>query len=435
MGTSKLARSTALSLALLVAPAVPDLSADEPYLVRDIVPGIGAEFGSDPFLVPVGDHVFLFVSDEDHGQELWITDGTPAGTKLIRDICPGPCSSEPKFVWSLGDRLVFTARAVPRGEPFRNFQHRLWASDGTFAGTRALGTPLIVHDVAGPPIADDPVIGELEDRGLFFFEVTDFEPPRDRAGLWVTDGTPAGTRGPLGLEGPDGPLGNLSGVSIGRGELVFGGAAPATGGEPWITDGTAQGTRLIADLVPGPDGGSVEGFHRLADATLFFTSNFVSPSCRTTLWRTDGTAPGTVPLVDFETENCSETLGFVRGVDGAIFFSAKRGGEAAQVWTSDGTAAGTRRLTSFSQSEIGDAFSTSASDDAVVFGVDDVCTASSRGSPTPAALVRSATSVPDPAAPVRGSRGGWTVPSTSTPTMACTASSRGGSTAPLRERA
>jgi ELWxxDGT repeat protein len=370
MGTSKSPCTAALSLALLVVLTAPDLGADEPFLVRDIVPGIGGEFGSDPFLMSVGDQVFLFATEEDHGREVWITDGTPEGTELIRDVCPGRCSSEPKFVWPLGDRLVFTARAVPREQPFPTFQHRLWASDGTFAGTRALRTPLIVDPNVGSPIVDAPVVGELEDRGLFFFEVTDFEPPRDRAGLWVTDGTPVGTRGPLGLEGPDGPLRSVSGVSIGREALVFRGSAPATGGEPWITDGTEQGTRLIADLIPGPDGAAVGSFQRLANATLFFTSNFVSASCETTLWRSDGTAPGTVPLVDFETEGCSESLGFVRRVDDAIFFSAKTGTEATQAWTSDGTAAGTRQLTSFSQSVIGDSF-TAASDDAVLFGVDD----------------------------------------------------------------
>src|ERR1700739_1754638 len=39
-------------------------------------------------------NITLFVWDDGiHGQELWATDGTPAGTHLVRDINPGPASS------------------------------------------------------------------------------------------------------------------------------------------------------------------------------------------------------------------------------------------------------------------------------------------------------------------------------------------------------
>jgi len=363
MAISKRWRPAVLPLFLFLASIAPGLGADEPYLVRDIVPGIGPQFGSDPFLVPVGDRVFLFAEDDDHGRELWVTDGTPAGTRLIRDVCPGRCSSDPEFVWSLGERLLFSARALPREDPFPTIQHRLWASDGTFAGTRALGTP---------PIVAPPAIGELEDRGLFFFQIFELEPPFDMEGLWVTDGTRTGTRGPLGVDGPDGRLRLASGFSIGREALVFRGRASATGSEPWITDGTEEGTRLIADLRPGTNSSGPRGIERLPDATLFFASEDTDPgSCNRTLWRTDGTFPGTVPLREFEAQICdSDIIGFVHKVGDAIFFAARRGTESAQVWVSDGTEAGTRQLTSFSQSVIGEFFSV-ASDDAVLFGVDD----------------------------------------------------------------
>ena len=38
--------------------------------------------------------VFFLGQDIDHGIEAWVTDGTPAGTRLLKDIFPGPSSSD-----------------------------------------------------------------------------------------------------------------------------------------------------------------------------------------------------------------------------------------------------------------------------------------------------------------------------------------------------
>ena len=58
----------------------------EATLVRDIKP-IG---GSDPWtLVKAGERVFFCANDGEHGRELWVSDGTAAGTRLVKDIRPG----------------------------------------------------------------------------------------------------------------------------------------------------------------------------------------------------------------------------------------------------------------------------------------------------------------------------------------------------------
>src|SRR4051794_12357254 len=42
-----------------------------------------------------GGLVFFAADDGIHGKELWASDGTPSGAYLVRDICPGACSSSP----------------------------------------------------------------------------------------------------------------------------------------------------------------------------------------------------------------------------------------------------------------------------------------------------------------------------------------------------
>jgi ELWxxDGT repeat protein len=76
-----------------------------------------------------GGRAFFQANNLTTGVELWVTDGTPAGTHLLRDIAPGPESSEPMSVTALpnGD-VVFNAWSPGSG-------FELWRSNGTTSGT------------------------------------------------------------------------------------------------------------------------------------------------------------------------------------------------------------------------------------------------------------------------------------------------------------
>src|SRR5262245_30835782 len=86
-------------------------------LLTDInVNGLGSSPGA---MVAIGGTAYFAATDVDHGRELWKSDGTAAGTTLVKDIRPGLSSSYPRYLTAVDGTLFFSAF----GE--------LWKSDGT----------------------------------------------------------------------------------------------------------------------------------------------------------------------------------------------------------------------------------------------------------------------------------------------------------------
>lgn len=107
------------------------------YMVSDVMPGPTT---SNPILyIGVGSTLFFAATDGVSGEELWQSDGTAAGTTLVLDISPGPggslATTWPTFgalgasIFAVvGNALFFRANDGVHGV-------ELWKSDGTAAGT------------------------------------------------------------------------------------------------------------------------------------------------------------------------------------------------------------------------------------------------------------------------------------------------------------
>jgi ELWxxDGT repeat protein len=94
--------------------------------VRDIQPGAQGSLPSS--LAEVNGRVFFSAEDEAQGRELWLSDGTAKGTALVRELEPGTGGSLPQALTAVSGRLFFSAETSGRGR-------ELWMSDGTAAGT------------------------------------------------------------------------------------------------------------------------------------------------------------------------------------------------------------------------------------------------------------------------------------------------------------
>jgi len=299
-------------------------------LVRDVNPDTrGAYDGGGPgLLLAVGRTVFFTVDDGVHGEELWRSDGTRKGTVLVKDIHQGSdydYYGGPRDLTAVGGRLFFTADDGVHGR-------ELWTSDGTRAGTE------LVRDIdpdregynRGPS-------GLTAVRGRLFFTADDGVHGDE---LWRSDGTRAGTVMVKDID-PD-PLNRYSDSPLSLrdvgGTLFFAGDDGTHGRELWKSDGTAAGTVMVEDVHPGGYDGASGDLAGVA-GTVFFpaTDGTHGPE----LWRSDGTAAGTRLVRDINPRVKSEGPSYLAGVGGTVFFTADDGVHGRELWASDGTAAGT----------------------------------------------------------------------------------------------
>lgn len=139
---------------------------------------------SQPSHLTAGDGVVYFTANDGAGGvELWRSNGTEAGTALVREIVPGPANGKIRNLTFLDGRLYFSAATAGIGD-------EIWKSDGTAAGT------FLLADVVAGQGGSEPGAFAVHGDRLLFAATTD-ELGRE---LWSVD-----------LKGGPTPLGDFDG--------------------------------------------------------------------------------------------------------------------------------------------------------------------------------------------------------------------------------
>ncbi len=313
--------------ALLLLAATP-AQAQTVELVKDLKPGSSDGVTQPSFSVLNGE-LYFRGDDGTNGRELFKTDGTAAGTVLVKDIFPGVDSSDPfasgGFAFLNGE-LFFQADGGTGDE--------LWKTDGTTAGT------VQVKEIApgGGFFGSSSPQAFIEYNGELFFAASDGATSGRE--LWKTDGTAAGTVLVKDIN-PGGGFflgSNPFDFTLFNGELFFTAEDATSGKELWKSDGTAAGTVLVKDIWPGAQGSFLGGL-TVFNGELFFGAN--DGSTGRELWKTDGTAAGTVLVKDIRPGVDSSNPFEFTVFNGELFFRANDGSTGTELWKTDGTPAGT----------------------------------------------------------------------------------------------
>ena len=316
-------------------------------MLTDLNPGAGDGAGA---LVPVGNQL-IFGGNNGPGEELWVTDGTVPGTKILANAVPAfdpwnvvvlngvayfpAADSTQQFQpWRSDGTAAGTFKITATPETafvgnFRIFKNKVmffaqnlsqwWTTDGTAAGTHAV-TP------AGSASAASAVL-----NGLFYY----INNGAGSSDLWVTDGTLAGTH--LAVTLPNEAIANVYGLS-GRIILQTASTDPALNHRAALfgTDGTASGTtQLSLD--------SIYAYVAIGNQLIY---NILNPDGTGLVRATDGTVAGTHDVMKTESAGTQMAAYKAAAIFSTSHFTPGAGGAVGSIWRTDGTAQGSRRVAS-----------------------------------------------------------------------------------------
>jgi ELWxxDGT repeat protein len=204
-------------------------------------------------------------------------------------------------------------------------------------------TASLVDDLAPGPASSDPQDLTAMNGKLFF---TAWTPGHGRQ-LWRTNGTATGTVMLTYVPGPAGA--NPQDLTVADGVLFFSARDPLHGRELWKSNGAAAGTVMVSDIAPGPAGSDPGDITYAVGQQLPDPSNQVlvyfsarSPGHGRQLWKSDGTAAGTVMVTDVNPGRGGlgpEDIAPAAGT--TAMFSGDDGTHGREPWVTNGTTAGT----------------------------------------------------------------------------------------------
>jgi ELWxxDGT repeat protein len=291
-------------------------------------------------LTAVGAKLFFTSNDATNGPALWTSDGTANGTQLVKAL-PTPNSLYQSELINnatvAGSKLYFTTHGATSDS--------LWVSDGTLGGTVKLAA---INSPTPPPSNGEvPQLAAVGGTVLFAnYDATHgFE-------LWKTNGTGAGTS-ILKEIAPGGASSFPTGFVAGAGAVYFSATDGLSSNELWKSTGSAAGTSKVATITPGATQSGVDQYEAenntaILGNTMLFSANDGVHGYE--LWKTNGTAAGTVMVKDLVPGTQSSNPFDFTLVNGKVYFvtsASSSTGVSTALWVSNGTAAGTVQLKTF----------------------------------------------------------------------------------------
>lgn len=330
-------------------------------------------------MIGLNNKVIFKAQNASLGEELWISDGTAAGTFMLKDINSGASGSNIQNFVKLGNKVVFVADD--------GIHHQeLWITDGTTSGTnliKDLGTDFSVFS----PFDDWKVINNK----LYFGRKYSLIWPE----LWVTDGTSSGTKNIttntgngifypnkfmadgnkvffLGVDGmntkyvfvtDDTPAGTFSVAfyfihtvfsgQVLNNKLLFRHPHPDNGSEMWVSDGTINGTQKLQNANQTNRIVNVSSLYKHQNQVYFTANNL---DWGGDLWKSDGTEANTLRVqtgmpYDWVYQPVRSTTSDPQAVSigNNFFFEGNYYlPNSTELWKSNGTHEGTSKIKTFS---------------------------------------------------------------------------------------
>ena len=299
----------------------PDLWVTDGTTIGTVKIGSGSLIKAPYVMSQLGNKVIFYGNDFAHGSELWISDGTLAGTHLLKDIATGRANSMTDYSYSefviLNDKAYFIVTD-------NTGKLNIWRTDGTEAGTELFQN--IGGNTYNNIISKLKVVG-----GSLYYAITTISGSTVNK-LWKTDGTIVGTI--LLKSITSSTNGTVFSMTVTDNKLFFVTFVGSSNLQLWSTDGTTAGTIPLIVFVS-------DIFFK--EPVLSVTNNKVIfngyANSKDGIWSSDGTVAGTL-LIKNKIPNSSYSDGIV--YNGKFYFWGPDSDSKYKLWSSDGTAINTK---------------------------------------------------------------------------------------------
>lgn len=332
-------------------------------MLLEIYPGANNGVGGSYLIEGLVNNKLIFSGNHPlYREEPFSSDGTAAGTQLLKNVQTTGLGSYPSNLSVIGNRLYFgaTASGFSDNEP--------WYSNGTEAGT------MLLKDLEPGEAWSNPFEFTSIDNNNFYFRTFNSSNSRD---IWKSDGTADGTiKVAVNIQSDRilpvnnilfyGKRDNTNGTELwkydGVSESIVKNINPAgnnafpsnfvaynnqlfffandgvNGDELWKSDGTDAGTQLVADINPGIAGSNAYQQMVVLNNSMYM---LIVKNSLLTLYTSQGTAATTTEVKVF-TPN--DAPGALYVFNNHVYFIKKNNNSNLvneELWKTDGTLAGT----------------------------------------------------------------------------------------------
>jgi ELWxxDGT repeat protein len=322
-------------------------------------------------IIAADDRLFFAATGSDAsgqslGNELWESDGTQSGTRMVADIYAGSVSSYPGYLTYVGaTHTLYFAAGTASGHSLYSYDLLSGAAPAIVTGganiepkyLHAFGSKVLfsatdntngrepwIGDTTGVSIIDnlasvgsDKTINSnpneftTKDNQHFYFTAFNGQ----HRYLYISDGTAAGT------QIVDTNVIQPAYLMMVGTELYFDAAFGSNDSVLWHSDGTSGGTDAVDLTAQAPQAHKTYGLTAY-HGTLYFWGNYTENGARiNSLW---SYTPGDVHeklIRQFAASNTYSGGSLVAGQDGRIYFAIKDKARDKELWHTDGTPAGT----------------------------------------------------------------------------------------------
>lgn len=280
-------------------------------LIKNIRPGKRADIGPYKGFIKAGSRFLFAANDGINGRELWRTDGTPDGTYMLKDLNGQPLVEGYCTPGNAAYPMCSPMCGICPSGPECQLPYPMGCSIGS-----------------GSSNISDYDFVTTGTKAFFFVDNDNYGGSQDE--LWVSDGTAEGTQLVRSFASIGGQTMALAGNRI----FFTANDDSGYGGELWVSDGTAGGTYMVKDINPGSDwsnSGPITGF---GNKVVFAADDGVHGK---EPWISDGTETGTYMINDLIPGTGSPDPRPFAAVGSKVAFMANAPGSGPELWVTDGT--------------------------------------------------------------------------------------------------